>query len=531
MHKRSIVAGEVDTYHLRRRGTQNDRSLTVGNQSIRHDLYRSFYYGVISIGTPPQDFQVLFDTGSSDLWVPQVGCTHCDHKSTYNHSASSTYVPNGTPFEITYLLGNVTGYLSNDDVTIGQDIVVKHQVFAEIPDTIGQGTSYPTEPYDGILGLAFSSVSFAGSSTVFENAIVQNQLDMPVFSFYLGEDGPGEFMLGGWDDSKFGGELYKVPLNSAAYWEINMDGIMAGEYKQTESTGTMTAVVDSGTSFILGPQDEIEQLAAALGAFNLTAGNFYFDCSKVNDIPDVSFLIHGFEFVIPGPNTYIKVDGICLFAFGFNAPGYPDWILGDVFMRQYYTVFNYVEQWIGFGGLLSGSSLVGTIIAPAPCSLIQGENMGFETGNFSGWNVTALVMNASAVACVDSVWGDCHASIQGGGQLSRIFDEPKPTAYSHCFVKDSFCLSFNYRVHRLKFDNSMARFETVFDFPFGPYETWNVPTGSLQYNGGSNLSQWMAHAITIPRSAFPIHVSATLQNTSNWLDVDNFQWADGACSF
>jgi hypothetical protein len=48
----------------------------------------------------------------------------------YHSDRSKTYVKNGTKFEIQYGTGSLTGFLSQDTVTLAS-IPVKNQVFAE----------------------------------------------------------------------------------------------------------------------------------------------------------------------------------------------------------------------------------------------------------------------------------------------------------------------------------------------------------------------------------------------------------------
>jgi hypothetical protein len=349
--------------------SSSSRNLRVGNgddesnyylqkseSEIIKDYGNAQYFGVVSLGTPPQSFEVIYDTGSSNLWVPKVGCTHCGlpfitHKSKYDEGKSSSYEEDGADFEIMYGSGSVKGFFSRDDVTLADDIIINHQGFAEVTDAGGLGLAYSLGKFDGILGLGFSSISVGGRTTVFENAVKQNKVDQPIFAFYLGDNKPGELTFGGYDASKFEGELQYVKLAAATYWQIDMDAIKAGEYKKNSNKdGQITAIVDSGTSLITGPKVEIAKLAQSMGAKANIMGEYTIECDKVGDIPSVVFTIGGTEYSIPGPKTVIQAQGTCLFAFmalDIPAPG-PQWILGDVFMREYYTVFNYHDKTIGF---------------------------------------------------------------------------------------------------------------------------------------------------------------------------------------
>lgn len=337
-------------------------SVGKSENEIIKDYSNAQYYGAISVGTPPQTFQVIFDTGSSNLWVPKINCVHCGNpffgkKSKYDHDKSTSYTKDGTEFNIMYGSGSVNGYFSSDSITLADDLIIKDQSFAEIQDAGGLGFLYALGKFDGILGLGFTSISVNNVMTVFENAIQQNIVEQPIFSFYIGDNSPGELTFGGYDSSKFVGELEYVKLYSATYWSIVLDSIQAGDYT-TNNDKPIIGIVDSGTSLIAGPTKDIKAIAAAVGAKPSFTGQYTIDCKDVNNLPAVSFTINKKVYTIPGKDTIIQASGTCLFAFmGLEfPPGGPQWILGDVFMRQYYTVFNYLDQTIGFAPVVSSNS-------------------------------------------------------------------------------------------------------------------------------------------------------------------------------
>ncbi|CAG2119980.1 unnamed protein product, partial [Medioppia subpectinata] len=179
----------------------------------------SEYYGIISLGTPPQPFKVIFDTGSSDLWVPGIYCQSyaCKIHRKYNPSRSSTYQPNGQLFAIQYGTGSATGYLSSDTLTIGGAKIV-NQTFAET--TSEPGPTFTYSEFDGILGMGYPQLSSYGVTPVFNNMIAQGVVSAPVFSFYLSRDvrgADGEIILGGTDPNHYTGNFSYVNVTKQGY--------------------------------------------------------------------------------------------------------------------------------------------------------------------------------------------------------------------------------------------------------------------------------------------------------------------------
>lgn len=324
-----------------------------GAKSVVVNNYQNAqYYGQICLGTPCQNFEVIFDTGSSNLWIPASNCTDCGSKPKYDATKSSSYVANGTAFNIRYGSGPVSGFVSQDDVTVG-GLTVKNQLFAEVTDVAGLGLAFSVGKFDGIMGMAFQTISVDDMPPVFKDMVAQKLVDEPVFGVFLSATSgtPGELTLGGTDSSHYSGELTYVPLSSDTYWEVKLGGMTVNG---KSVTNVQKAILDTGTSLLAGPTAEVKKIAAAVGAkpFFLNPNEYTIDCSKISSLPDIVVTLAGKQYTLTGKDYTINVENVeCLFGMtGIDvpAPAGPLWILGDVFIRKYYTVFDYGQQRLGF---------------------------------------------------------------------------------------------------------------------------------------------------------------------------------------
>lgn len=420
------------------------------------------YYGEIGIGSPPQQFTVIFDTGSSNLWVPSSKCylsLACYFHRRYKSSKSSTYKEDGTSFAIQYGTGSMEGFLSQDDVTLG-DVTVKGQVFAEA--TKEPGITFVAAKFDGILGLGFKEISVNRVTPVWYNMLDQKLVNEPVFSFWLNrnqsdESSGGELVLGGVDPKHFKGEHVYTPVTRKGYWQFDLGDVTIDGRSTGFCAKGCSAIADSGTSLLAGPSGIVAEINQAIGATGVVSneckmvveqygdqivemllaqmnpgkvcsslglcqyaaegvsepgiasvvkkdetlskgndpgctvcemavvwaqnqlrqnktreqidaylnqlcerlpspnGESTVDCKSLPSMPNVAFTIAGKSFELTPEEYILKIgegaEAQCISGFlGLDVPppAGPLWILGDVFMGVYHTVFDYGNTRLGF---------------------------------------------------------------------------------------------------------------------------------------------------------------------------------------
>ncbi|CAI5452487.1 unnamed protein product [Caenorhabditis angaria] len=313
------------------------------------------YLGNITIGTPDQQFVVVLDTGSSNLWVPGPSCkTYCSAKHKYQSGQSSTYVKNGQSWTIQYGSGDASGILAQDTVkfgaTGGSQLAVPKTTFGVASHI---SSDFKNDATDGILGLAFTSLAVDGVVPPLINAINQGLLDQPIFTVWLEHRGfldnvaGGVFTYGALDATNCGPIIAYQPLSSATYYQFKVAGFALGTYSHAKSAEVIS---DTGTSFLGGPTSVVAGLAKAAGAtYHAADETYYIDCNATPSPLQITigsnvYSIQAVNLIVPISKTK------CAFAaFPFDFGGFgPSWILGDPFIRQYCNTYDIGNKRMGF---------------------------------------------------------------------------------------------------------------------------------------------------------------------------------------
>uniref|UniRef100_J3KYY3 Peptidase A1 domain-containing protein n=1 Tax=Oryza brachyantha TaxID=4533 RepID=J3KYY3_ORYBR len=282
LSKKKLDKKTLDGAKLARGESHRLRVDGLGDDTVPLDNYLDTqYFGEIGIGTPPQNFTVIFDTGSSNLWVPSTKCYFsiaCYLHHRYKSKGSSSYKKNGESCTISYGSGSIAGFFSEDSVLVG-DLVVKNQKFIET--TREPSLTFIIGKFDGILGLGFPEISVGGAPPIWEGMKEQKLIAKDIFSFWLNRDPDaptgGELIFGGVDPNHYKGNHTYVPVTRKGYWQFEMGDLLIDDYSTGFCAGGCAAIADSGTSLLGGPTTIVAQINHAIGAEGIVS----MECKEV----------------------------------------------------------------------------------------------------------------------------------------------------------------------------------------------------------------------------------------------------------
>mmetsp|Transcript_77075 Transcript_77075/g.136504 ORF Transcript_77075/g.136504 Transcript_77075/m.136504 type:complete len:473 (-) Transcript_77075:273-1691(-) len=319
-------------------------------------LHALQYYGKVTVGTPPQTFLVAFDSGSGSLLLPSAGCvsdacTKVSGRRLYHANQSSTSVPIGwadKPLERatseddrdtateSFAMGEATGLYVRDVLCLASNSTCATIDLVEMTEE--SDTPFKHATWDGIFGLSLSSISPAPEFNAFEQIFKQGALSEPVFTFCLGRkvEDASSITFGGWVASRMAESPVWVPVSEPGYWQFALQDIMLNNVSAGVCKGGCQAVVDTGSSLLMGPQhmgDVIESLLKK----HVTS------CNDTTQMPTLGLQVAG-AYLELKPEDYMDVGGeTCLFAWTSVADTGrgPLLVLGMPFLRRYHTVFDF----------------------------------------------------------------------------------------------------------------------------------------------------------------------------------------------
>ncbi|WWC63811.1 uncharacterized protein I303_106416 [Kwoniella dejecticola CBS 10117] len=373
------------------------------------------YSGQVTIGTPAQDFLLIMDTGSSDLWVAGSSCTSssCTGVSTFDTGDSSSYNTNNAAFNISYGSGDADGFLASDTVSLA-GFTVTGQTFGVVTSTTARLIS---APLSGLMGLAWKSIAASGATPFWQALAASGSWTDAEMGFYLAryrgnnyassvESEGGELTLGGTNTSTYTGAINYVSIDEddLDYWRIPAQAVTV-QGSQVSIGSSPQAAIDTGTTLIGVPSQVAEAIyeqipnSAALSASSGYDGYYQYPCSTT---VNVTVQFGGLSYAISNADmnlgSFTRDNSMCtgaFFAMDLSSQSPIQWIVGASFLKNVYSVFRYNPPAIGFAQLADGVSVVSNGTSSSTTGGGTTGSGGSGSGSSSG--ASPLVTSSSAI--------------------------------------------------------------------------------------------------------------------------------------
>ncbi|CAG8647969.1 11209_t:CDS:2 [Ambispora leptoticha] len=327
-------------------GEEAIRTLEAAITPVVDEGFDIGYHGPIKIGGQP--FDVVFDTGSADLWVPAQSCTNaaCKKHKSYDPNKSKGFTSDNTTFDIRYGTGSVSGIIAKDDVSFA-GVIIKNQIFGLATK---MSSDFKTDEADGILGMGLDKLSSQNAKTPFSELVAQNFVKDPIFGFFLGRQKDGsnsQLTLGGVDSSKFTGQLnYNKLVGQDGFWEIALDD--ASVNGKPLGFSKRTAIIDTGTTLLIVPPADAAAIHKAIEGAVFQQDEYLVPC---NTKAVVALTFGGVTYKISTKDLAREKakQNLCLSGItGGNVGGANQWLIGDTFLKNVYSAYDIKNLAVGF---------------------------------------------------------------------------------------------------------------------------------------------------------------------------------------
>lgn len=303
------------------------------------------YIATIQIGTPPQNFNILMDSGSADFWVGSESCQSqqgtCGNHTFLGSKSSSSFVQSNQNFNVTYGSGAVAGVLCQDNVNMA-GLQLNNHTFGVANEESVQ-FSADTVPFDGLMGLAQSILSNEKVPTPVEflasNGLISSAISSFKISRLADQLNDGQVTFGGLDPTKFvASTLITIPnVSKVGFWEGALNAITVNG--QNTGMAGRTAILDTGTTLIIAPPADTLAVMTMLGG-KCDTQQCTIPCTS-NASVALSFGNASFT-IDPRDMLLLPVDvndptGDCTAGIQPGTIGTDtEWLVGDVFLKNAY---------------------------------------------------------------------------------------------------------------------------------------------------------------------------------------------------